>query len=53
MNIVDGIKVEGLDITNEGYIQDFLGFNIYKVGSETYHLSQKQLTNQIISNLGL
>ena len=31
MNIVDGIKVEGLDITNEGYIQDFLGDNMYKV----------------------
>ena len=38
--IVADIKVPGLDITEERDIEDFLGVNIYKVESETYHLSQ-------------
>ena len=35
MHIVAGIKAAGLDITEEGYIEDFLGVNIDKVESET------------------
>ena len=33
--IVAEIKMAGLDITEEGNIEDFLGVNIYKVKSET------------------
>ena len=46
-------KTEGLDITEERYIKDFLGFNIYNVDSDIYHLSHKQLINQIVSDLFL
>ena len=42
-----------MDITEEGDIEDLLGVNIYKVDSETYHISQPQLINQIVSYLGL
>ena len=41
----------GLDITKEGNIEDFLGVNIDKAGSNTYHLSHPQLINQILSDL--
>ena len=34
-------------------MEDFLGFNIYKSDSDTYHLSQPKLINQIVSDLGL
>ena len=43
--IVYYIKVEGLYLTEEGNIGDFLGVNIDKVDSYTYYLSQPQLTN--------
>ena len=43
----------GLDITKEGNIEDFLGVNIDKAGSNTYHLSHPQLINQILSDLRL
>ena len=35
------------------YIKYFLGFNIDKVDSETYHLLQTQLFDLIVSDLGL
>ena len=37
--IVDEIKEEGLDINEEGDIEDFLRINIYKVENDSYHLS--------------
>ena len=42
-----------MDINEEGHIEYFLGVNIDKVDSDTYHLSQPQLINQIVSDLGL
>ena len=53
MQIIADIKVAGMDITEEINIKYFLGVNIDKIYSETYHMSQTQLTNQIVSNLGL
>ena len=53
MNIVTGIKAAGLDITEVGDIEDFLGFNIYKVDSDTYHLLHQKLINQIVSDMVL
>ena len=38
MQIVAAIRAAELDITEEGDIDDFLGFNIDKVDSKTYHL---------------
>ena len=49
--IVADIKAAGLDIIEEVYTEDFLGFNKDKYNSDTYHLSQPQLINQILSNL--
>ena len=43
----------GLEITEEGDIEDFLGVNIDKVDSETYHLSQPQPIKKFLSDLGL
>ena len=40
-------------ITEKEDIKDFLGVNIYKVYSDTYHLSHPQLINQIVSDLAL
>ena len=37
-HIVADIKETGLDITEEWYIEDYQGVNIYKVDSDTYHL---------------
>ena len=51
--IVAEIKAAGLDITEERYVEDFLWVNIGKLDSETYHMSQPQLINQIVSNMGL
>ena len=51
--IVSDIKAAGLDITEERDIKNFLGFNIDKLYSEAYHMSQPQLTNKIVSNMGL
>ena len=42
-----------MDIPEEVEITDLLGVNIDKVNSETYHLSQSKLINQIVSNMGL
>ena len=52
-HIVADIKAAGLDITEEGDIKDFLGVSTDNVDSETYHISQPQLINQIVSDLGL
>ena len=51
--IVSDIKVESLDITEGVDIEDFLGFNVEKLDSETYHLSQPHIIKQILSDLGL
>ena len=37
--------MEGLEITAEGDIEEFLRVIIYNVDSETYHLSKPQLIN--------
>ena len=45
-------KSAGMYITKEGDIEYFLVVNIYKLDSDTYHLSHPQLTNKSLSNLG-
>jgi hypothetical protein len=52
-NIIERIKSVGLDITEEGEIEDFLGVNIDRVDGNAYHLSQPQLIAQIIQELHL
>ena len=47
------IKVTGLYITEEVYIEYFMGVNTDKVVSETYHLSRPHIIDQIVSDLGL
>jgi hypothetical protein len=39
LNDVEDIKAAGLDVTDEGDIEDFLGVNIEKIDDDTYHLS--------------
>ena len=51
MQIIDEITAAGLDITEEEYIKDFLGVNIYKVDSETYHMDESTMTYFWISGL--
>jgi hypothetical protein len=41
--IVSRIKAVGLDITEEGDLEDFLGINIDRLDDRAYHLSQSQL----------
>jgi hypothetical protein len=38
-DVVEDIKAAGLDVTDEGDIEDFLGVNIEKIDDDTYHLS--------------
>jgi hypothetical protein len=52
-DIVERIKAVGLDITEEGELEDFLGINIDRIDGNTYHLSQPQLIDQIIQDLHL
>jgi len=47
------IKSVGLDVTEEGDIEDFLGVNIDRVDDDTYHLSQPHLIEQILCDLNL
>jgi hypothetical protein len=47
-DIVERIKAVGLDITEEGELEDFLGINIDRIDGNTYHLSQPQPIDQII-----
>ena len=42
-----------MEITKEGYIEDFLGVNTDKVYIDAYHLSQTQLIKHIVAGLGL
>ena len=42
-----------MDITEKGDIKDFMGVNIDKVYSDTYHLAHPQLINQKVSDLVL
>ena len=51
--MVADIKASGLNITEEVYIKTFLVINIYKLEIETNHLSQTQLIDQIVFDLGL
>jgi hypothetical protein len=50
-DVVEDIKAAGLDVTDEGDIEDFLGVNIEKIDDDTYHLSH--LIDQIIQDLHL
>jgi len=47
------IKSAGLDVTEEGDIDDFLGVKIDRVDDDTYHLSQPHLIEQILRDLNL
>jgi hypothetical protein len=51
--IIRCIKAVGLDITEEGALEDFLGIHIDRIDDTTYHLSQPQLIDQIIQDLHL
>jgi len=51
--IIKDIRGTGLDITEEGDIEDFLGVNIERVDEDTFHLSQPQLIDQILKDLRL
>ena len=51
--IIAYIKAVGLDITEYGDIEDFIGVNIDKMDSDTYHLSQPKIINQIVFDLVL
>ena len=51
--IVDEIKEAGMDIIEQIEIEYSLRVNIDQVYRNTYHLSQPQLLNKIVSNLGL
>jgi hypothetical protein len=51
--IIEEIKSTGLDITDEGDIEDFLGVNIERIDKDTYHLRQPHLIDQILKQLRL
>ena len=51
--IVEEIRSTGLDVTEEGDLEDFLGVNIDKLDDDTYHLTQPQLIDQILEDLHL
>ena len=51
--VIADIKSAGLDVTEEGDIEDFLGVNIDRVDDDTYHLSQPHLIEQILRDLNL
>jgi len=51
--VIANIKEAGLDVTEEGDIEDFLGVNIDWVDDETFHLSQPHLIEQILRDLNL
>jgi len=44
--VIADIKSAGLDVTEEGDTEDFLGVNIDRVDDDTYHLSQPHLIEQ-------
>jgi len=51
--VIADIKSAGLDVTEEGDIEDFLGVNIDRLDDDTYHLSQPHLIKQILRDLNL
>jgi len=51
--VIANTKSAGLDVTEEGDIEDFLGVNIGRVDDDTYHLSQPYLIDQILCDLNL
>ena len=51
--VMADIKKAGLDATEEGDIEDFLGVNIDQVDDETFDLSQPHLIEQILCDLNL
>jgi hypothetical protein len=52
-DIVNRIQDVGLDITEEGDLEDFLGINIDRRTDNSYNLSQPRLIDQIIQELHL
>jgi hypothetical protein len=53
LNAIKRIKAVGLDITEEGELEDFLGINIDRIDGNTCHLSQPHFIDQIIQDLHL
>jgi len=51
--VIANIKKAGLDVTEEGDIEDFLGVNIDRVDDKTFHLSQPHLIEQVLCDLNL
>jgi len=51
--VIADIKSAGLDVTEEGEIEDFLGVNIDQVDDDACHLSQRHLVKQTLRNLNL
>ena len=47
------IQKAGLDITNKGDIQDFLGVNINRNKDGSIHLTQLHLIDQVLEDLGM
>ena len=50
---VTDIKAAGLDVTEEGTLEDFLGVNIDRKEDGTIHLTQPHLIEQILKDLKL
>ena len=51
--VVQDLRDAGLDLTDEGTLQDFLGVNIDRTSEGTFHLSQPKLIEQILKDLRL
>ena len=51
--VIADIQAAGIDVTEEGDIEDFLGANINHVDDDTHHLSQPHLIDQILRDLNL
>jgi len=51
--VIADIKSAGLDVTEEGDIEDFLGVNIDRVDDDTCHLSQPHLVEHVLRDLNL
>ena len=51
--IIKDIKKSGLNVTDEGEIQDFLGVNTNMMKDGTIHLTQPHLVDQILKDLNM
>ena len=49
---IEAIRSTGLWVTDEGYLNNFLGVNIKKNLNGTIEMSQPNLINQILADLG-